>query len=1063
LKRIAAITALVFSAVLSAQTVPPHVTLTATIKDANGHPYSKAFYQVQLIDSAGRAIPGTTRATYQGQPVSPTSYNGNLDSTGTFTASVVPNNATGLFPTTTRWQINISAPNNMYLYNDARAWSIQYATAITADTDLSSTLSALAQPVSYIDVNGPSAFLQPVYGMTPTDPKQLATKGYVDAAIGGQNAVQSGTQYQLPVYTTSLFPQVGPSNITIDATGNNLTVPGTIAVTGAVQSNSIASSPSTAPVCPNGTGGALTTSGCVVGIGTVGGQTPGNLPLATGTATIGKSSPLSVDDVNTPTVVTSTVPINAPALNGVYNVKAAFGASGSNQTMTCTATASSANLTSCTGGETQAAQTQAVVSGSSAPWVNTTVSWTSETNVSVWLIYKSINGGPYNYYTMVYEPSYGTTLTDNGTVSSLQFNCNDDGVPCVAPSGATSNDVFAQITNISGGTYTLAAGTNQASFRTGFGLSGQLPSRPGTSGTFVVQHDDEPAFIAAYQYLLANSATQLGQVELHIPSGVYNLHLECGAANSCYSVNPTAISFSGLKNVTFAGDGVSTVLNASLDRSSRLSLFMGAYCGSGAPGACSAMYATYSTGPGPHVFVANDPIPVGSYSLTMTTAGDAANFPAGSWLQIFPNNQPYPCGKAIDTNQVLTSDSTTGILTLLYPVARYYSATLPAPWSQSACASWAPVVGQMTGGLAASHITFKNMHVRADMLFESTSAVDFLTVEGMQIEDNATEETGQDRHITYTRNVITEGGNQGTNLRGILTAAFGSEDMTASYNTFTAPSYSATDNQNCVEHSANVSYIGNTMTFAGVGKGLASNSLGGAISVASGCDNFQFLRNTVNLWSTDTKSAIYIQGGVVNGQVRDNNFFVDAISQTSKASAYVAALMSGNNPIVMSGNNWTIGSGTPNTPLVTPSTHIQPGFRTIAYTSGSGTVRGDFQYGGANIFTDTLTGNVTTVILGQNRIAGYAFSIQLTQAAAGGPYTLPNTCASTGWSLGGGNGIDCPFGPPVVNPTASSLTVLSFFDDGATVHYIGTDYTSTTNLSDWTNSGVANGYIPIWE
>jgi hypothetical protein len=61
------------------------------------------------------------------------------------------------------------------------------------------------------------------------------------------------------------------------------------------------------------------------GSGTVSGQTPAFLPLATGSTSIGKSSPLSVDDVTTPTKVSSTVPYFGTIRDKgglVYDVKA---------------------------------------------------------------------------------------------------------------------------------------------------------------------------------------------------------------------------------------------------------------------------------------------------------------------------------------------------------------------------------------------------------------------------------------------------------------------------------------------------------------------------------------------------------------------------------------------------------------------------------------------------------------------------------------------------------------------------------------------------------------------
>ncbi|MGB7983548.1 MAG: hypothetical protein WCF54_00145, partial [Terracidiphilus sp.] len=51
----------------------------------------------------------------------------------------------------------------------------------------------------------------------------------INAAGGGSGTVSSGSGYALPRYGASAGTTVGPSNITTDATGNNLNVPGTLA------------------------------------------------------------------------------------------------------------------------------------------------------------------------------------------------------------------------------------------------------------------------------------------------------------------------------------------------------------------------------------------------------------------------------------------------------------------------------------------------------------------------------------------------------------------------------------------------------------------------------------------------------------------------------------------------------------------------------------------------------------------------------------------------------------------------------------------------------------------
>jgi hypothetical protein len=112
-----------------------------------------------------------------------------------------------------------------------------------------------------------------------------------------------------------------------------------------------------------------------------------------------------------------------------------------------------------------------------------------------------------------------------------------------------------------------------------------------------------------------------------------------------------------------------------------------------------------------------------------------------------------------------------------------------------------------------------------------------------------------------------------------------------------------------------------------------------------------------------------------------------------------------------------------------------------------------------NVVALTLTGNMTSMNVGSTRVAGYYFTLALTQDGTGGR-TLPANCNNTSWPANG-SGIDCP-SIPTINTAANSTTYLNFFDDGTTVHYLSNSYKTTGMLSDWTNAGVSNGYAPLW-
>jgi hypothetical protein len=107
-------------------------------------------------------------------------------------------------------------------------------------------ISLTATPSAGFDVTGPSADPTPHFGYsprfpvisgnpTPTNCANWATAGTLGdagAPCGGSGTVSTGGSYALPAYASAGGTTVAPSNITTDATGNNLNVPGALALTG---------------------------------------------------------------------------------------------------------------------------------------------------------------------------------------------------------------------------------------------------------------------------------------------------------------------------------------------------------------------------------------------------------------------------------------------------------------------------------------------------------------------------------------------------------------------------------------------------------------------------------------------------------------------------------------------------------------------------------------------------------------------------------------------------------------------------------------------------------------
>ena len=939
------------------EVVPPSfgtVPVTGTVNFA----YGNGTYTLNWNPPSGSG--GTP--TVCGHTVA-TTVTGTLNTSGSFNSQVA--DSLKVTPGPGTWTVHVADPGNIAPISSTQALSV-------ANQDVSAPLQAAAGTAGLVQVIANASTCYPAFVCT------------------GAGAVAP------PAFSVQ-FANIGATGFQSDSTFNFTPSTHTLS------SQNMAVSSLTSGDCVQAViGGLLGVSSGPCGI--IFGQTTGVLPLATGVSAIGAQSHLD-DGVTTANTITSNESLNARSVNTVYDLQAAFGASGSNQTMTCTATASSNNLTSCSGGDfkvgqwvyipgagtttgaasapvisattcssgnggsctgstvysyeivavqgapngimsapstagtvTQAAQTK-VDSGS---WVTTTVTWSATSGASIYIVYKSVNGGPYNYYAMTFQAN---TFVDNGYWLSTEFSCTDDAIPCTAPAGANPNDIFAQISAIVGSTYTLAAGTYQPSYRTGTGLSGVMPFIPATSGTFTVQHDDSPAFTAAYAFFFGLSSP--GQHELHIPAGTYNTHNECYPG--CNVGNPVLFSIAGLKNFSMVGDGNSSYVSLSNDRASKYSGFIGGQCAGGAVGFCSHYYAAENVGPGAVVKVLTEPIPAGSKTVALATPSDISGFPVGTWVTIFPNNQTFPCGRGIDLNQVLNADPITGILTLAYPVARYYATSLPAPWSGSGC-SYPPVIAPIVGGLTASNISFKNFHLRGDTQFSNVNTVDNLMVSGLWLQVNITENSGQERHITYQDNTIEENGNAGFTLYGILTAAYGDTDKTAIRNTYTTGSYSALAAQNCVESSANIAYLDNSMTFSGIGRGASTQTNNAAIAAIGPCFNFKFMRNKVQVINSDMKYLFRLDAGQVVTVVKDNDISVDSVSASGSASIYSQAIFGaalGNRYV--SNNNWVISAGAAGAPLISPVTQISAGVQILNVGSVSTTVNLTTSYGTANV------------------------------------------------------------------------------------------------------------------
>jgi hypothetical protein len=913
----------------------------------------------------------------------------------------------------------------------------------------------------------------------------------------------------------------------------------------------------------------------VAGLGgaNINNQAVGVIPLPTASNVIGAQSHLD-DGVTTPGTITSSEPFNASQVNTVYDLVAAFGASGSQQTMTCTATATVASLASCSGGDfksgqwvyiqgagglptisaptsptltcgvdnipawsstfsyglnalvtsggstyysliannlnntpasnpsdwtvgsggtatcpgtftygyqivavqgapngamtaastavtiTQAPQLATAPPGSGRPDAYTSVNWPGVTGATVYLVYKSINGGPYTFYT--YFTSGTHSFLDHGYWSAYTFTCVDLAVPCSPPASPVPNDVFATIAG-SGSSWTLSALPYPPMYQNGTPLNGSstYPFTPATSGTFTIQHDDTPAFQKAWNYITNTN----GRAELHIPSGNFNLHSEdpYGRAGSVMHLN-------NLNHFILSGNGEASKLFQSNDRSQRIGNFLDGVCGFGSlnpPGSCQTLGSNVGGGT---FYSVVDPVPLGAYSVTMSTPSDASNFSPGTYVSLGANASIYPQRDYQEMNLVTASDPTTGIVTLAYPTTKPYSTTLPVPYNNCTACQAAPVMGPVLPIPVATFITLRDFWYRGANQFLNINTIDNIDEENLTLEVASGEVEGFVRHRKI----------QGVKEKedspyGVATifgdAAQSSSDYIVTGNIWSG--HTNTAGQWCGEGSANLFWSSNSFTYQGIQEnagGSASNSMLGGFG--SLCYGYTYVNNTVNISQGNAVAVIAVNDNRGTGTIAHNTINIDKAGSYTAPGPGFGGLNSAINCISNQAlttnagqiydNNWNVLNGAGCNGQVSTHAAGLPTFKEVAFQGGTSGSLALYQgYWGNQTILDIgpLTGNITAINFGGTHSPGYWFYIKFIQASSGGPYSLPADCTSAHWVSPSSNGIQCPAGPPILNPASGSSTILTFYDDGTYIYWLGSNYNTTENLSDWSNAGASTNYV----
>jgi hypothetical protein len=176
-----------------------NVTVTGTVTDASGNPFAYANLTATLVDSEGNPVYSAKLvdgSIFRGSPARAT-----LSSSGAFSISL-PTRSSFSTPQGAQWNFTTTAPQNPAIILFAPAWTISYTVPITQSVDISAGMHALAQPISFLNMQtGQATFAGilgnylPLAGGSLIGPLTLsgdpvanlmpATKQYVDPAFSG--------------------------------------------------------------------------------------------------------------------------------------------------------------------------------------------------------------------------------------------------------------------------------------------------------------------------------------------------------------------------------------------------------------------------------------------------------------------------------------------------------------------------------------------------------------------------------------------------------------------------------------------------------------------------------------------------------------------------------------------------------------------------------------------------------------------------------------------------------------------------------------------------------------
>lgn len=378
------------------------------------------------------------------------------------------------------------------------------------------------------------------------------------------------------------------------------------------------------------------------------------------------------------------------------------------------------------------------------------LTWQTVSGAVGYLIYRAIGSGSLTLMDVSQGPYNGYKDYGRPNIQGAVF-------PATPSASAIPGDLYGTIVSLSGGRITIAGGV------------------PGITQTATVEHDDTAAFQAMVAALPNSGSTVV------IPAGTYNLNICTQGAGY-----PYLLSLANKNNLVMSGARTATVLAFSQCKQYYFEGF--GYGLSTEPYIASGSLYD-STAYEQQTLYPMAPAVIGNSQVTVASASDANNFAPGDYIYI-RTGQTDPTGTQqpdAELNSVVSANSSTGVITLLWPLEKsYQTECTPLPSTVANCSGGGSSLPMGVSKVTANttrNLLIADLTVNADVapIVFDVNQLDGFTMYNVTANVGNLLTIGDARHISVYNNQVTDWDGSAESI-----GAKGVSDVTLYNNSWTA-------------------------------------------------------------------------------------------------------------------------------------------------------------------------------------------------------------------------------------------------------------------------------------